>query len=823
MRSKCITLFSVIILNSLLILDNSFAAERELSSNQDARLVLENGYQCGKPITVTAHTDTADYFDHNIERVEKLLRQARMILSFECKQVSHINLIGKTQNIEIYKAEALKGSRWQAISYPAPLEGLAMLFANLEPDWFYAGVMYSELQRYIHLPGIKGTYQYDIYEKELLRMLNAVAISPEQFRQYILFPDKPLGSYENADKHYQDIVSLIHYFDENAAKGYREIINEEAPYLKDYYWMAQIEPITDKDKTFTQVIVSAIQLDQHFNKSEFTEYLDLQLSNLVIGEVNYLLSTMEQATLADLESSAYYLLGLPNDSSLVSFPKTKSAIHQLSLELVGEVDKRATEIQQQAQIDIVNEAFDYQELEAALVLGYQVAENFERAGFVKQQQAILAFTTARAKTLLLDGLPSFKAWLVALPTEHEVTEMLIAKARLFAQLSEDFIEYKAYQVAVEEKLEQQKLPLCKNMLNDAGAWSLDFKKTILVGSKQLNLLELSCDLYVHGHIVKDFSWEWSPGKYSLVIQSAEGDTFHLIFKAKESFYDQTIVIEQLVVEDKAMSYTEKEWQALFTSLTLAPPSGEPDEKGIRECDKLAGDRDDPKALVRGIDFDDENIEVKTLDRAFDACIAAVENAPDDARQQYQLARILMFNGELDAAQDYIKLAYAQKYPAAIYFQAQHLLSIADDNNGFVDALEMFAKAGKMGYQPGNDMVKTLNPDGIEFFRDIAPPSEQQVLNALSNKGKSADFMGVSASTKVVGAKIKECFQTSATDMSCEYKPVMQCAMSSGYGGAFQLFTNLMSSAMQASCNSEVYYTFGNFRRLKNGSWQQVKD
>lgn len=272
---------------------------------------------------------------------------------------------------------------------------------------------------------------------------------------------------------------------------------------------------------------------------------------------------------------------------------------------------------------------------------------------------------------------------------------------------------------------------------------------------------------------------------------------------------------QKAAEDRLRAYESGD----LAELAAPAPSGEPDAQGIRACDRLAADSADPQRLAAGIDFEKADIASFNFDEALDACIAAVENDPTDTRQQFQLGRLLWFMGDQELARDYIELAAGKGYAAATYLRAEMLLATSDDPDAFIDALNLYKASGKAGYTKGLAMVKELNPSGIDFYKDIPPPTPQEIVQALPVREASYGVLGITTYIRVVDAKIKECFQTSATEFFCEYKMVAQCGTSGGMGQDVQ-FINQM---MKFGCNTSMEYTFSKFRKVGSQKWQKIEE
>jgi hypothetical protein len=265
--------------------------------------------------------------------------------------------------------------------------------------------------------------------------------------------------------------------------------------------------------------------------------------------------------------------------------------------------------------------------------------------------------------------------------------------------------------------------------------------------------------------------------------------------------------------------TADSWESYVQGLIRPPANGKADAKGVRDCDRFAADPHDPKKLGKGVDFDQPSVSAADVDRAIEACIAAVEDAPGDHRQQFQLGRLLALVGDSESATEYLTLAIGAGYGAAMYQKAEMQLARTDDQNAFVDALELFGAAGKAGYARGAAMVKQLNPDGIAFFKEIPPPTPAELLAALPSRGGGATFMGITSSVQVVNVNIRECFQLNATDFSCEYRPVIKCGMTSARPDQFMA---MISRFVADSCNTGDV-TFGSFRKVSQGTWQKLPE
>ena len=262
--------------------------------------------------------------------------------------------------------------------------------------------------------------------------------------------------------------------------------------------------------------------------------------------------------------------------------------------------------------------------------------------------------------------------------------------------------------------------------------------------------------------------------------------------------------------------SQAEAKEYLADLIIPPASGEPDLNGVRECDLLAADSHDANKLGSGFDFESSDIDPKYFDRAVDACIAAVENNPQDYRQSFQLGRLLWYAGDQEAANEYINIASAGGYAPATYYKAEIFLGTSSEPDAFIDALDMFEASGNGGYARGSAMVKELNPDGIEFYKEIPPPTGSELMGALRVKGLSTpSLMGVSVSTRVSSVRVKSCFQISATDFSCEYVKRSTCSANGANSGGIAMLLGMMCGVSSGDL------AFSTFRRLEEGKWTEL--
>lgn len=795
----------------------TYAAERELAADGNAvRLTISNSYRCGSDAAIKITTASAAYFDQDALTIQRLSDTARAILSFECPNISKIKFSGYTDGIVVFKADALKKNNWALETEPAPLEGLALFFSLYDPDFFYLGAVSEQLKPYKKVSGIAETYQYKAYEKQISRMISIIDGNTKHFRSYLNKPGRDFGSFEKLLAHYANILKTIEIYAPNHYPAYNKVYAEVSSSLKNDYWSGRVAKLVeDDDKTVAEIVTDAVALTKTSPSAEFTAFVDTYVASWISEEANFIKDTLGDAPLYEIAWASEYIAGFPDPAQAGTLSKTKTLIQELPAELLPLITQRTEELQTLAVNMIQETGTSYADVDTILETGFALAGEFEEAGFVDQGQFLIATTINHIDNVLSSGLQNYRNELSTIKLTGETAAALQEQALVFDELSAEFEGFTAYKDAVEDTLNSNKGLICKSVLQDAGVNPREYMKRISLGNSQITLIMFSCDLFANQHVVTEFKPTKKKGIYVLSIDEADGEQNRFILKADNASQGQGLRILARF-ENEPIPMTGKEWLEYITKLVSPPPSGRPDADGVRECDKLAADPYDPQKLASGIDFEKEDVDLDVFDRALDACIAAVENDPDDARQQFQLGRLLWYAGDQEMAGEYINLAAAANYAPALYYQAEMLLGTSDDQDAFIDALDMFEASGKGGYARGNAMVKELNPDGIDFFKEIPPPSSKDLIGAFPKTHVSQTFFGVTASASIVDVKIKDCFQTSATDFSCEYRKILKCGMSGGNDPILRF----MSWAQQKDCDT-TQYTFGSFRKLGEGKWKEL--
>jgi TPR repeat protein len=120
---------------------------------------------------------------------------------------------------------------------------------------------------------------------------------------------------------------------------------------------------------------------------------------------------------------------------------------------------------------------------------------------------------------------------------------------------------------------------------------------------------------------------------------------------------------------------------------VAPPAS-------RRCDELAAHPADPQRPPGVNGVSDQALNVQA---AFEACLAAVDASPDEARLAFQLGRVLMLGGEPEQATGFLSDAAAGGSAAALAY-------LGDLEGETESALELYRAAAEGGFSPAAALV-----------------------------------------------------------------------------------------------------------------------
>jgi hypothetical protein len=773
-------------------------------------------------VGITARS--ADYYDRDADTIQLLADTSRAILAFECPEIKKVVFEGFVDRVRVFGGTAEEAEEWAIQTDPGPLEALALFYTAQEPSFFHLGNMNAQMKPFLGVEGIFKTEQFKDYNAQAVRMMRIVDGDVAAFTDYLRNPGRSLGSFNNAQAHYKNVLEMIRIFSPQLAPAYAQAYETVIATLRDDYWSSRVAILEESDFVVPSAVISDARGLLAADEPDFNSYVDSRLADIIRIEIEGLKNDLPDATLYELELAADFLADLPASENMTRLPKARHLIATESETLVELTTARLAQLYEIALLAIEDSGTSHEDVDAILDTTFALAEEFEETGFVNEGTTLIAAGTRYVETVLDSGLADFKAEIGALDYTPETAASLQQQAALYSDLAESFPGFSAYSEAIENALAFNRSRICEAILREAGASEELTASLLVVSDEPIRMTEFACDLYQNQNMITELSaldtGLFTDTAYALAIDEADGARKRVRLEEDQ---DGLLVAVADITGETPTDLLAGEWDEYVARLIIPPPTGKPDRNGIRECDTLAADPADPHKRAEGVDFISEDVDPDSLDRALDACIAAVENDPTDTVQTFQLGRLLWITGDPETAAVYIEQAAEAGYPAAQYHRAEILLAQSTDQNSFVDALDLFEAAGNGGYEPGRQMVAELNPSGMEFFKEIPAPTPSEIVAALSEGAVKYSALGVSASQRVVGVTVKDCFQTNATDFACEYKPKLKCSMGTslyGNSDAAQLINKWISNMAQAECN-QAMDAFDTFRKISEDQWKKM--
>ena len=808
-RARNIGMKSSLLFSILLTFSATMTAQdRELATHGDAiKFSMDSDYQCAEEATINISTTRADKFELEDEIIQTWSDAIKDILGYECDgQIETIKFKGFTDGVEIFTADTNADVKWSIQSAPAPLEQYALFFNLREPDLFNFGALYSLYKPFDAIPGIKETIQYEILKEQLVRLSEAVDGDMEGFQSYLQSAGPGLPNFETVKHHLDVLMEAIQAIKPDQYDNYLMTYLTNLQNLKQNFWTAQASEIFDDySLSLAQLFVKATEKAELSESDEFTQFMDKQLVEVVNDEFNILKDEIGEATLLDVNYAADFLAEAPDTESTKLFPGASALLGIYPDQLVIQLNQRMEELTTLAKETIDASGQGHIDTDTVMETGFALAGEFGDSGFEDESEQLVIHTIEKINSELASDLPEFKKGILELELDDQIATELQSQSNIYQELTSQFEGFAEYQKIVDLKLIEDRDQICESLLVNASVDKGFYNQPIRNLDETRTLVDIACELYDNDHTLVSFNQSKKKGPWSLVIVQDDTNESKFVLTSVQGS-DEALSPVSAVVSDTEFNEPERAQEELLR-LIEQPANGLPDSNGIRQCDRLAGDAEDPNKLVTGMDFNDEALDPREFDRALDACIAAVENAPSDPRQQYQLGRVLMFAGDDENARDYIELSAQQSYAAALHHKAENLLTSSGEHNDFVDALSWFEQAGKAGYQPSIAMLKDLNPEGETFYKEIAGPTERDMGSIFTKRNCVNGGMLFTMCAKQRGARVRNCMQTSATDFECEYRVNIQCENGNN------IFQNMAAGACR---NAVVDWKFGRFRTGSSG-------
>lgn len=795
----------------------SAASYREIGTDDNVAIEVPQNYPCTNSVPLRIRAPSALFFENKPERVQRLVRVARISLSFECERVQELTIEGLVDTRAYFKATASKKSQWKLVAEPT---ALAKAHAQL-----LAGK--ADLNKTIRLAvqttkkfqGVPGAAEAAAFREIVLLARSTIEETLGQdARGLTSFFEETLRTEQTE----QAAFSLFDTFEVGVAAFTPERL---AAYKTSRAQMASTALV----KIAQEKLNRALSKDQSSLTSLMTKAHGIIEQGSLAEPVR---QAMRQQTLMQIKTA--YLEPLVFDADTAWLPELSKTINgskalRKSLSQVPKSDLRTAvsrqinsllktgllrlgQVRKAAQQSISEVDVPYDQIADLLQMSDSIAAEFEGSNFNSVAASMRQGAAKRVETILTRDLPEFKEVLASYPAEHETLVGLNQQLVAFDGVSADIPGFAPYAQSVRQTIDEMRPKVCRNHakalaapLVQAGVGN-DIQLAVSPG-ESMPFEAFVCSAYDGGNSVESLDMLGADGKILLRMTNAEGAQFKYQLKPVALEDGSRSLMGDQIVGDESSPLTATEWYAQVGNFVRQTFSGEPDQDGMTACDRFAADPHDAKRRADGQAWLAESLDLQALEQAIDACIAAVEFRPADATQLYQLGRMLFIDGSTDEARDFLTQASRKGYPPATHHLADIVMNDETRKQPFYDAVDLYRIAAKKKYQPAIKTMAELEPQGQAIFRPLPNPTGRQLASAFK-KNECVSNFGVQVCKQVVNAEVKSCFQTKAKEFSCEWRPIMRCSTSA---------SSAHSMILQAACN-KTEYGFGNFRKNKNGSW-----
>lgn len=770
---------------------------KEYAKSDAVTLSTRAGAVCAPEMQLIATAKTAVYFENALPALAKLLAGSAASLAFECEVLVTVMLKGVVAQTEVFSAKARRSENWKLSSAVNPLEGEGLAALNSLRSLEDLSNARVKFERYASVPGLPDTFQYLIYAESVKKAVSRLLKNSQL--EFDGLVEKTLAAGSKTEG-MERILRSVAYFRPKLAETYRQQFLEARDVQIAEAWNTYLTAMAQQEYDVGEAMrVLAKQHRAITPSSKLAATLDAEIANWAEAAIADHKAFFGTDLLDDIYEKGRFAEELAKLKVPGAYPATAAIITREAKAYQAEAKAALRSMAVAARDLIVASADDVDTVADALDAGFALSTEFTEAGFEGVGTELLRVASERVEEVLRDGLEPYRAEMALAEMSPDTTAYYAEQLEIFAGLTEAFPGYEPYLEVIETGIEAGRLRYCAQLSGRLQARSVDPDAVIATSAGELNVAQLSCALYVNSHVLTGFV-ETSAEGPMLQIETAEEGPLGILLDDFGAGLGGVAFEGGDPMDDLA-------WFELIDRLTIRPPSGKPNARGLTECDAMAGDPLDPGLKIAGVDFEKAGFDYD-FDRAIDACLAAVEHDPQAPRQLYQLARVLQFLGEDEDALYYAGAATGLGYPPAMHLLASLLLNQEGDTP-FWDAIDLFKLAASRGFKPSAAMVNELVPPGSGMFRPLPDPTAREMLSAIRTR-ECSGLAGHSMCVERTGVASKSCFQTKATYWSCEVSFTVKCSAQG------------LMEMMRAFCPRRSDVMFIDFYKTKNGGWGSRK-
>ncbi len=779
----------------------SHARDIAVLGDKTAKITVPDNQRCSSTVAFKMEASTATFYEVRLVDFGSLFGAALNNFFATCTTLKTVNLTGYVGKSKVIKATSKADDGWQLRLQRPLFEDVAESIPEKIKAFEDLKQLNALFDPHKNISGIAQTNGYKVFAQNAKNVVDRLTFGdPSVFDSFAnALLKKPQ---KTAAKDLDDAMAIVALYNPG-----------EVPRLRSRYQAMELA-ITRKE--LDDAVAAALTPDQsmkgaasaiikQLKSRSYTplqiEATDKTLAAWIDQEITAHEDAFPDQDLSSARAHVAFLGKLNEVPDLPNLPNSQTTTDDARIWFADLIDEIILDNLDIAQEILAETGTSYADTGLILETGFALSEEFLAQGFEEEAQLLNTDALSRAEALIAQDLPTYRAEVAALDMTRDTIAELEAETVTFAELSDDFPAFADYAEAAKNAIIAGRLRACTTHAQNAASGA-DRDANILIEDRILPLQDLACELYDNGHILHRFARELLGSGAVLEID---------IFDEGLTRFDMAAVDlgTEISAYEVVVNTDASEWADQFSALVIKPPKGEPDHNGVTECDVLAGDPADETLPTSGVDLE-KTAEDYDFDRAIDACIAAVEYDPQP-RQVFQLARLLEFLGEGDAAAPYLDAAADSKYPPAMHLKATYTLTYSDGDDAFFDAIDLYKEAGAKGYGPSKRELSELIPPGTDLFRESPPPSDSAIMSVI-DKRRCEGAAGFSVCATKTGVTSKKCFQTSATEFSCEIRFSLRC--STGNHPLMQLFGGMVRN----SCPSRTDPLFLKFTK-SGSSWR----
>jgi tetratricopeptide (TPR) repeat protein len=530
---------------------------------------------------------------------------------------------------------------------------------------------------------------------------------------------------------------------------------------------------------------------------QYADQLVARTKTWISEEISAYEGLMASGYLSDVAEKQKLVAALKKTRLPAPFDEAQAILETEASRISKESNLRLAELVTVAQSVITDSGESYVDLAEVVEETTSLSAEFQTQGFSREAETLLAFGMKHVDGLIALGLKELKSELTNTAMTREEISRYQSQANQFDALSQQFEAFDAYVIAIEDGIASGRKKECINQYQRATSGKT-FQ--INIGDDAIELKELACQLYVNNHILQTVDHGGWLSSKSLTIDRWQGESEQFELQRLE---DSDVYYGAKRLGDNPGDIAVADWQSYIRELVIPPPTGKPNARGVTECDKLAADPQDPNKVGAGIKLADQPAEFD-FDRAIDACIAAIDYAPDQSRNYHQLARLLNFLGMVEEAKAYADIAVKAGYPPSYHLSAE-MKMMEEGDDAFFDAIDLLKLGAKAGHTASRTLLAELVPPGSNLFRPMPTPDDDTIVAAYGRSECTPSIFGMQTCIKITGVHSKNCFQISADEFSCELKLRFRCETRG---------ERLFRAMVQAACSSSNGVSDVQFRNLK---------